>query len=876
MAKPSSGGSAITRFGSKLLLQLSTRVDANQTTLVNSSAVGVFLALLQDNVCIDSTKVLLELLHIVTRLPLGREEFEAAGGSSFLVQAVMQRATDTRKDEQTLEILNHLFRFHGLVELPLGPDPDAVVDYELNLTPPNPDEDHSIHWNSLSTEISAAAPHSPSFMSSPTGSASAAPANVAVNHVRPFQPPRPAPSCPSGIDYVTPVEPLYTPPPTLMSELINQMLQRLILRSQTAYEVVFDDLPRDQQLEDNPPDVSPSFSSPSLIFTSQFESGNLRRAIRVGTHEYDLILNGDINTGGHIQWFYFCVENTQPDVAYKFNIINMEKSTSMYSEGQRPLLFSEREFTSNGVGWVRAGSNIAYFANSYKRKPRKTGSWGGGGDSESDEPAAAPQPTTSTKKNTLIVPTAAEPCHFTLTFSVVFSHKNDRVYFAYNYPYTYSDLQHYLGSLKDTHPHLDDHYVNQTLCHALDGNPVNMLTITALRKDDGDRYSAEEIAARRVCVISARVHPGETNASYMMKGVIDTLLDGSNPESAYLRRTFVWKIIPMITVDGVINGNHRCSLLGRDMNREYDNPTPHGHPVIYSIKAYIQHMKTVECRNVFFYCDLHGHSRHKNFFFLGCGASKKHPNGFVLEQVFPRLLSEMYIPFRFDECRFRIIKGKSNTARVVMYKELGIRHSYTLEGSLMGGIPRGTAVDDSTTPTTPNSKPNQAQQVHYNTMDFAQMGQKLVLAVGSYVRSDSEANGGHVGEIIQSLLQEAKDSVGGDGRGGRLHRSSSLPNCLDGASGTTRNRRGTASSNGGGLPLAKAQRASSAEVDNARQQLFHFVAPQRVQSVREVTMMGLEEETFGYEDEDEDDDVDDDMTLDACDSDALDDESAEY
>lgn len=56
---------------------------------------------------------------------------------------------------------------------------------------------------------------------------------------------------------------------------------------------------------------------------------------------------------------------------------------------------------------------------------------------------------------------------------------------------------------------------------------------------------------------AARVHPGESNASWMMKGVLDYLL-GPSLDARMLRDTFVFKIIPMLNPDGVITGNYRC------------------------------------------------------------------------------------------------------------------------------------------------------------------------------------------------------------------------------------------------------------------------------------------------------------------------------
>lgn len=53
--------------------------------------------------------------------------------------------------------------------------------------------------------------------------------------------------------------------------------------------------------------------------------------------------------------------------------------------------------------------------------------------------------------------------------------------------------------------------------------------------------------------LSARVHPGETNASWVMKGTLEYLMSNS-PSAQYLRESYIFKIIPMLNPDGVING----------------------------------------------------------------------------------------------------------------------------------------------------------------------------------------------------------------------------------------------------------------------------------------------------------------------------------
>jgi hypothetical protein len=52
-------------------------------------------------------------------------------------------------------------------------------------------------------------------------------------------------------------------------------------------------------------------------------------------------------------------------------------------------------------------------------------------------------------------------------------------------------------------------------------------------------------------------------------------------------------------------------------------------------------------------------------------------------QVFPRLLAAQP-PYAFESCCFKMAKAKDGTARVVVYRELGIRYSYTLEASFCG------------------------------------------------------------------------------------------------------------------------------------------------------------------------------------------------
>lgn len=53
--------------------------------------------------------------------------------------------------------------------------------------------------------------------------------------------------------------------------------------------------------------------------------------------------------------------------------------------------------------------------------------------------------------------------------------------------------------------------------------------------------------------LSARVHPGETNSSWVMKGTLE-YLTSNTPGAQSLRESYIFKIVPMLNPDGVING----------------------------------------------------------------------------------------------------------------------------------------------------------------------------------------------------------------------------------------------------------------------------------------------------------------------------------
>ncbi|XP_036184508.1 cytosolic carboxypeptidase 3 isoform X1 [Myotis myotis] len=393
----------------------------------------------------------------------------------------------------------------------------------------------------------------------------------------------------------------------------------------------------------------------TLMFEARFESGNLQKVVKVAEYEYQLTVRPDLFTNKHTQWYYFQVTNTQAGIVYRFTIINFTKPASLYNRGMRPLFYSEKEAKTHNIGWQRIGEQIKY----YRNNPGQDGRH-----------------------------------YFSLTWTFQFPHSNDTCYFAHCYPYTYTNLQEYLSSINND-PVRSKFCKVRVLCHTIARNMVYILTITTPLKNADSRK-------RKAVILTARVHPGETNSSWIMKGFLDFIL-GDSRDAQLLRDTFIFKVIPMLNPDGVIVGNYRCSLAGRDLNRNYTSLLKELFPSVWYTRNMIHRL--MEKREVILYCDLHGHSRKENIFMYGCGGSDKCNKALYLQQrIFPLMMSKNCPDkFSFSACKFNVQRSKEGTGRVVMWK-MGIRNSFTMEATFCGstlGDKRGT---------------------HFNTKDLESMG----------------------------------------------------------------------------------------------------------------------------------------------------------
>ena len=85
------------------------------------------------------------------------------------------------------------------------------------------------------------------------------------------------------------------------------------------------------------------------------------------------------------------------------------------------------------------------------------------------------------------------------------------------------------------------------------------ITVTGRRRGDNRRK-------RKGIVVTARVHPGETNASEVLQGFLKFILSDSK-QAQVLRTLYIFRVVPCLNPDGVVCGNYRSSLAGMDLNR---------------------------------------------------------------------------------------------------------------------------------------------------------------------------------------------------------------------------------------------------------------------------------------------------------------------
>lgn len=120
-------------------------------------------------------------------------------------------------------------------------------------------------------------------------------------------------------------------------------------------------------------------------------------------------------------------------------------------------------------------------------------------------------------------------------------------------------------------------YEWNTVGRTIAGLPILMLTIS-------DQKPKKKFRQKKCVVISAWVHPNETNSSFVFEGLLRYVVSN---EAKPLWMLYNFYLFPCLNPDGVEGGFYRANLSGFDLNRTWLTPHKLLHPSIFIIKDFL-------------------------------------------------------------------------------------------------------------------------------------------------------------------------------------------------------------------------------------------------------------------------------------------------
>jgi murein tripeptide amidase MpaA len=177
------------------------------------------------------------------------------------------------------------------------------------------------------------------------------------------------------------------------------------------------------------------------------------------------------------------------------------------------------------------------------------------------------------------------------------SHLADRdcVWYAYFEPYSWERHLDLLGRVEDSPlARVRD------LGNTVEGRDINLVTVGAPGP------------GKRALWVIARQHPGETMAEWFVEGMLDRLLERSDPVARSLLARAVVHLVPNMNPDGAVRGNLRTNAAGANLNREWGAPSPERSPEVYHVRA-AMHETGVDA-----FLDVHGDESLPYVFIDGC------------------------------------------------------------------------------------------------------------------------------------------------------------------------------------------------------------------------------------------------------------------
>ncbi|WP_119969190.1 M14 family metallopeptidase [Shewanella japonica] len=214
----------------------------------------------------------------------------------------------------------------------------------------------------------------------------------------------------------------------------------------------------------------------------------------------------------------------------------------------------------------------------------------------------------------------------------------EAIQIAYFAPYSYERHLDLISSVQ-LHPAVSLENLGLTL----DGRDMSLLKI-----GDND-------PAKKNIWITARQHPGETMAEWLIEGLLNQLLDSDCPTAKLLLDKANFYIVPNMNPDGSVRGHLRTNAVGTNLNREWESPSLERSPEVYYVTN-----KMKETGVDLFY-DVHGDEGLPYVFVAGCeGAPNYTPHMAKLQEQFLAALGMASADFQTKYGYDKDEPGKAN------------------------------------------------------------------------------------------------------------------------------------------------------------------------------------------------------------------------
>ena len=420
-----------------------------------------------------------------------------------------------------------------------------------------------------------------------------------------------------------------------------------------------------------------TFTFNGIIFTSEFDSGNMKQCTQINEDEFSLLIASDCEARYILNkisifkiWFYFGVKSENAR-NIKISIDNLNNFYKLFKNGYKicynilnenetPSSYQKQYTENEELNWKRLETDY---------------------ELNLDE-----------KENLLSI-----KFDFDLP-------KNKYVLFSFCFPWSYEKNEAFLKSIKTKIKNKNIYYHDEILTLSKEKRNIHLLTITSkknmiLNKQEPnlnglfpDKNRCNLISHdKHIIFITARVHPGETPGTLGFNGILKTLIDSNNQINKLLLDNFIFKLIPIINVDGVSNGYFRLNTEGYNLNRCYLGPSPKINPENYAITKLFYHYSSNY--KVRYYFDLHADMNVRGVYTFGNALKsfEEHVENVLFSFIFK--INSTHVDF--SHCIFtqrsmgtkakNDSMGKEATSRVQFYQKTGLIHTYTIESTYFKG-----------------------------------------------------------------------------------------------------------------------------------------------------------------------------------------------